>query len=220
MPFPNSHDDEIITDITYGRAASAVAANVLQSLGLPHNSTIFQNNHQFNLLVSECDFLTEAMESGVPPQPHDETEKVIDSIVRFVNADLYNEQLAKLTQAVASIATNQHSTGDRVIDILEKIRIAADSIDSAEPDEERSQINEHARTNISHAVEELQSVAVLLDSIRQENARIDSEREPVEREAVNQETRGLILANLEKLAFNLGKDKWAASHNFQNPDRI
>ena len=220
MPIPNSHDDEIITDLTYGRAASAVAANVLQSLGLPDNSTIFQNRDQFNLLVTECDFLTEAMESGVPPQPHGEPEKVIESIVEFVNADLYNEQIAKLTQAVASIATNKPSTGDLVTDILEKILIAADSIDVAELDEERRQINERARTNISDAVEELQSVAVLLDNIRQESTRIDSEREPVERAAVNQEAQGLILASLEKLAFSLGKDKWAASHNFQNPDRI
>ena len=160
------------------------------------------------------------MESGVPPEPHDEPEKVIDSIVEFVNADLYNEQLAKLTQAVASIATNQHSTGDWVIDVLEKILTSADSIDVAELDEERHQINERARTNISDAVEQLQSVGVLLKSIRQESARIDSEREPVEREAVNKEAQGLILAKLEKLAFSLGKDKWAASHNFQNPDRI
>ena len=220
MQIPNRHDDEIIADITYGRAASAVAANVLESLGLPDNSTIFQNRDQFNLLVSECDFLTEAMESGVPPQPHDGTEKVIANIVEFVNADLYNEQLAKLTKAVTSIATNPHSTEDRVIDILEKIRIAADRIDVAGPDEERRQINERARTNISNAVEELQSMAVLLDNIKRESVRIDSARELEVRESINQEAQGAILANLEKLALKLGKDKWAASHNFQNTDRI
>ena len=56
----------------------------------------------------------------------------------------------------------------------------------------------------------------MLENIKRENSHIDSSDDHLVNEYVNQEAQGIILANLEQLAFTLRQGAWATAHGFQN----
>ena len=214
------YNDEIIPQLTYGKAAAAIASRLLQTHGLPDNSDIFTEEPAYNQLIACCRFLPESIDSGTPYQPPQNQDDTIALIVDFVNADLYGEQLTTLAQAVTSIASGDAHTVNSLAELLDQIRAGADNIDDTEDEAERRHLNQRAKTSIASAVAELEAITHLLDNIKQENSRIDSSDDQMVNENVNQEAQGIILANLELLAFTLRQQEWANAHGFRKPETV
>ena len=211
------HNDEIILQLTYGKAAAAIASRLLHTHGFPDNSYIFAEEPAFNKLVEYCRFLPESIDSGTPYKPLQNQSDTIAIIVDFVNADLSSEQLVILAQAVTAIASGDDSPVESLAELLEHIRAGVDNIDDAEDEEERRHLNQRIKTSIESAVVQLQPVTQMLENIKRESARIDSCDDQLLNEYVNQEAQSAILADLEKLAFTLQQADWATAHGFQDP---
>lgn len=211
------HYEEISPQVTYGQAAAAVAARVLQQYRRPDNSHVFNEADAYDQLIQICDFLPESMESGTPQETPDDPAMTISLIVDFVNADLYNEQLAMLAQAVLPIAAETRPQTETLAELLDMIRNAADMIDDGDTDEERSSANQRAKDALDVAMLQIHPVAQALADIRANAARIDLTRDPIQNQAFNQEAQSHILTSLEKLAFALHQNEWAHQHGFQKP---
>ena len=214
----SKHDDEIIYGITYGRAVAAVASRVLLLHGLPDNSQIFQEPDAFQKLIEQCPYLPESLESGVPLNTPDNPDETIIVIVEFVNADLYYDQLDLMAHTIRTITAANQTRFESLADILDQIRAGADSIDDADTQTQREAVNRQAKARIASAVAELQPLATLLKTIKQQGIRIDAPRGSQRPEVTNQEAQSIILSSLEQLAFALHQDEWAVSHGFRKPD--
>ena len=211
------HDEEIIPQVTYGQAAAAVAARVLQQHGLPDNSHVFNEADTYDRLVRMCDFLPESIDSGTPQETLEDPAMTLNLIVDFVHADLYQEQLAMLAQAVIPIAAAATQKPETLVDLLDMMRSAADSIDDGATDEECRAANLQAKNALAVAMLHAQPVVEALDDIRRNAASIDLTSDPATNRTYNQVAQGNILVSLEKLAFALNQDEWAHQHGFQKP---
>ena len=209
------HDDEILPQITYGKVVTEIASHLLKAHGLPDTSQMFTEERAFNDLVAKCSFLPESMCFRAPyarlPNPDDSIAVIVD----LVNADLQSSQLAILAQAVTSIATGYSPHVSSLPELLEHIWAGANNIDDAEDEAERRQLNQRAKTSISSAIAELEPIAHLLETIKEENSLIDSSDHPMVNESLNQEAQFIIIVKLEELDFTTRQDNWATAHGFQ-----
>ena len=211
------HHKAIAENLTYGEAAAAVAQQALENHGLTGDPGVFAQPKAFNQLLQLCPFLQESMETGLAETENLDPGDILESIVTFVNADLHNEQLMSLSQAITSIS--QTEPGQKSIGgIMEKIRMAADSINDAPPgdDEARKDANRRAAEMIDQALQELEPVEERIRNIRTHNEMLKAAGEPGCQET-SEENQENILLNLENLAFRLGQDRWATAHGFQDP---
>ena len=211
------HHQAIAENLTYGEAAAAVAQQALENHGLAGDPGVFAQPQAFNQLLQLCPFLQGSMEAGLADTGNLDPGDILESIVTFVNADLHNEQLMSLSQAITSISQSEPEQKS-IRGILETIRLAADSINDAPPEDEeaRKDANQRAAEMIDQALQELEPMEERIRNIRTHNEMLKATGGPGCQDT-SEENQENILLNLEGLAFQLGQDRWATAHGFQEP---
>ena len=200
-------------------ATRAIVAQILENHAFDRTVDLLSDPSAFDQLMHSCNFLANAIRDGITAEPGNNPAQSAFNIVTWLKANLYSEQLINLNTAVVSM-TNQRPSihlPDFVESTLERIRAAVDDINSADGDTENNALNGYARTVISGAAVKFSQASRMLSRMQANAARLANPTSAEQLPQHNQAQQDLILLDLEKLAYLLGKDEWATSHGFRKP---
>ena len=200
--------------ITYGQAAVAVADSVQAHHGVNDDHTRVEDPENYRQLMERCPFLEESIYSGLPYNAEGTEEQKLAMVVRFVEKDLFESQMATLYHAICDILSPPAELPDGMAGILERMRDAADLIDDSEDGSRLQQLNRRCRSELLAAVEEIKPITQCLSEMEIHiNEICDAPQGPI-----NEKTQEQILLEIERLAFLMRQDEWAMAHGFRNPN--
>ena len=200
-------------------AAKAVFAQILADHHSQPDVDTLCYDSAFASLMDSCKFLPDAMRAGIPDEPSQDPAQTAEDVISWLKEDLYSEQLASLNKAVITIA-NEHQgkcRHDFVEATLERIRVAVDAIEQSDDLTKRNRANAHVSDVICEVATKFGKATHLVSLMHISAAKLENSDDPLNYSTENQRHQELILVQLKRLAFLLGKDQWATAHGFQKP---